>query len=276
MVKTELPQWLQGLRQTEIVQRLKQDPRTTGGDLLGVPWDTIRNEVVAVGRANFDEPWRHLSPADRALLYAYANQDGHVRELHVALQMLLEDYSLGAPVVIDVGCGPFTAGLALCAVLDPQLEVTYFGVDTSTVMLQLGEELAKKAEDVGNVCRSTRVWTQSLNSVPWERAPSWPPVLVIVSYLLASDTIDPVQLVAELSALLDRIGRGPVLLLCTNSPAEIANRKFPTFRAELENKGFDVVVEEIGEVAIKRGWQDKTRALRYALFHRQEQRTLQL
>lgn len=278
MVDSTLPSWLIELRRREIVERVKNDPRTSGEDPLGVSTDVIFKEVILAGRANFNESWRHLTPDDRVLLYAYLNQLGHIEELVAAFRMLFEDYSLDAPVVLDLGCGPFTAGLALFAVLGSEQELMYVGLDTAMAMRTLGERLAVAAEATGQTCVSSRHWTDSLSAMAssWPHAPGWRPVLVVVSYLLASESVDPDALVAELNEVLTRIGRGPVLLLCTNSTDPRAGRKFPAFREALQRAGFDLKADDVGSLRIARGQTARQRSLRYALFHRQSLGTLNL
>lgn len=280
MVDSTLPSWLTELRRREIVERVRNDSRSVGDLLLGLPWETVRNDVLVVGRANFDEPWREqcapwreLTPAERVLLYAYSNQLGHIHELVAALRMLLAGYTLTDPVVIDLGCGPFTGGLALAAT-GLVRNVTYVGVDTSSAMLVLGERIAAAAEVSDQMCSMTRHWTGNLATEPWSRAPGWQPVLVIASFLLASATLDSATLVRDLSLFLDRIGHGSVLVLCTNSKNDRAGRNFPAFRMALEQVGFQLVKDDVGQVPIS--GKAQPRELRYALFLRQERRTLTL
>ena len=115
----QLPQWLMHLRRSEIVERVRSDPRSTENTLLGVNFEVAAREVVGGGQADFDRPWNGLSADDRVLLYAYINQPGHLEELFEAFRMLLAGVDLrGEPIAIDLGCGPFTGGLALAATLD--------------------------------------------------------------------------------------------------------------------------------------------------------------
>src|SRR5690349_262369 len=111
----DLPAWLETLHRTEIAGVLSADPRTNAVGFLGVPRQRILTEAIEWGQADFDSPWEHLSPDDLVLLYAYFNQKGHIEELMHAFAMLFDDSDIARPVVIDVGCGPFTGGLALAA-----------------------------------------------------------------------------------------------------------------------------------------------------------------
>jgi len=270
-----VPSWIEGLRRKEVVDLVHDDPRTFGDALLGIDRNRVFNEVIGGGQADFDAPFDALTGADRALLYAYFNQKGHIEELTAAFKMLFKrDTSIKDPVVIDLGAGPCTAGLALAGVLGPDAPFTYIGIDRATSMRALGETLAVAA-GMHMEC-VTRQWHDSVESVVWTKPLGWRPVLVIVSYLLASPTVNAVDLVRDVDRLLARIGRGPTTALYTNSPSPHPNRSFPAFQNALTKAGFDLVADDQGSIRISRFGGSKTRTLRYALFHRQAQGVLRL
>jgi SAM-dependent methyltransferase len=270
-----LPAWLDALRQTEVIAAVRSLPETGGNHFRGLHKDEVVNLVIGGGQADFDLPYKHLTARDRALLYAYFNQLGHLEELHEAFTQL---FGTGRPdqplIVVDVGCGPFTGGLALAAVLGPEIPFSYIGVDRSLAMRELGEHFASAAERVGAFNCAGRKWVQDVNAIDWTNAPGWRPVLVIASYLLASPTLNAEALVAELDLLYTRFGRGSVTILYTNSPNSTPNRSFAAFRAALEMRGFAVIADDHGSITINRYQGSKERKLRYALLHRGEQRIL--
>ena len=265
----EWPQWLGELRRSEVVDRVASDPRSRSGSVLGLQ----RNEAmdaIGWGQAQFDEPWRGMSPADRALLYAYFNQKGHLEELIEAFRAIFANRSPKDLIVIDLGCGPCTGGLALAAVLDrPAFD--YIGVDVSMTMRDLGETLAGAAPRLDDVRRR---WARDLQSVQWDRAPGWRPVLVIVSYLLASPTLDAVQLVADLDELLAKLGNGRVTMLYTNSPRAGANRSFPAFKQAMQQAGFEIPADGTGQIVVERWSGNRMREVRQAVFHRDRKNRL--
>ena len=272
----ELPPWLEQLRQSEIVERVREDPRSIAGRVLGVDHDVGMKQVAGWGQAEFDEPWNNLSPDDRVLLYAYFFQPGHLEELTEAFRMLFADTCPDEPVVVDLGCGPFTGGLAVAGALGQGSRFDYIGVDRSRAMCRFGEQLASAAARFDDVPRVVRHWTTDVSTVSWDRAPGWRPVIVIVSYLLASPTLDAAALVDELDGLLKRLGRGPVTVLYTNSIRPEANRSFPNFRTALRDAGFELYADDSGKIEIDRWAGTRIRELRYALFHRRSQNTLPL
>ena len=272
-----LPDWLQKLRRSEITNRVKDDPRSTGGNHLGVDSGEATRDAAGWGQADFDEPWGELSPDDRVLLYAHFFQRGHLEELLTAFGQLF-----GAParpknpIVVDIGCGPFTGGLAIASQFPQDSQIDYVGIDRSSAMRRLGEHLAAAVEVVSALPRICRHWAADVPSAIWNEAPGWRPVIVIVSYLLASRTLDVDALVPDLDRLLAKLGRGSVTVLYTNSVLDEANRNFPKFRTMLRERGFNLRTEDTGGIEVERGQDVRTRRLRYALFHRPAQRTLQL
>ena len=267
-----LPKPLLDLRREEIIRRVQRDPRTVENLVLGVD-RAAALDAIDWGQANFDEPTGTLSAEDRVLLYAYWNQRGHLEELSEAFQQMFSHQRPRNPfIVIDLGCGPFTAGLALAGQLDGKEEFDYIGVDRSRTMLELGEQLAVAADSMPDMPRVRRQWTQDVASIAWTDPPRWRPVVVVVSFLLASPTLVIEHLLSDLTSLLARLGRGEIFVLYTNSTREAANRAFPSFRDRLVDAGFQVEADNAGVVKTDR----RDRSLRYALFHRGSQRKLAL
>ena len=266
----ELPQWLQELRTAEVVCRVRDDPRSVHGSFFGLSRQEAL-DTIEWGQAPFDEPLGDLSPDDRVLLYAYFNQKGHLEELTEAFRMIFANTAPENPIVVDLGCGPATGGLALAGVLPSVFD--YIGVDSSQAMRSFGEHLASLAPQLSD---GRCLWASDLAAVKWDPAPGWRPVLVIVSYLLASRTLNPDQVVAGLDDLLTKLGKGRVTMLYTNSPSPKANRNYPAFREALERAGFGMPADGTGEIAVERWEGDKRRSFRYAVFHRPAERRLRL
>ena len=240
--------------------------------MLGVDHPTAM-QVIEWGQAQFDEPVGTLEPHDRALLYAYWNQRGHLVELTAAFQQLFAHGRPAGPlIVIDLGCGPFTGGLALAGQLSGDDEFDYIGVDRSDTMRELGEQLATAADAMDGMPTIRRHWVADVLHVSWQQALGWQPAIVIVSFLLASPTLDIHQLIGRLEQLLSRLSRGPTTVLYTNSPKARPNSGFGIFRDALLALGYQLVVDDIGKVHTER----QDREVRYALFYRAEQQTLQL
>lgn len=83
-----LPPWIAELRRTEVIERVHADGRTSPDRPLGIGKMRIQSDAICGGQADFDALWKSLSGDDRALLYCYYNQLGHLEELTAAFQML--------------------------------------------------------------------------------------------------------------------------------------------------------------------------------------------
>lgn len=276
-MEIKLASWLVDLRNEKIVRPVRDDPRSSSPDLFLGHGEAEAKIAAGWGQAEFDEPWQDLKPEDRVLLYGYFIQIRHLRELTVAFRYL---FRKGAPdqrpVVIDLGCGPFTGALALAGALGNVVPFDYIGMDRSLTMLKLGKQLVSSAKSRGEMLDVSCRHATELASIPWSNAPSWQPVFVIMSYLLASPTLDVERLVADLNELIGRIGLGHVTVLYTNSPRPAPNRRFKAFSAALRDAGFRLDTHDIGKVEIDSGYGMSEYELRYAVFSRQRRNRLGL
>lgn len=272
-----LPLWLVNLRQREVFTKIQSSVDTQRDYLLGIHRDEVFRDVLGGGQADFDAPYRHLERPDRALLYAYLIQRGHLEELVEAFTQLFKDGAPDEPlIVLDLGCGPFTGGLALAAALGSDSSFSYIGLDRSVAMRELGEKLAVAAEELGALHGVDRQWVDNLDAVQWRKVPGWRPVLVIASYLLASPTLDVGKLVEDIDRLCNQFGRGSVTVLYTNSTRPSANQKFGPFRDALASAGFRIFADDRGAISINDLKGERERELRYALFHRNVRSTLDI
>ena len=266
-----LPEWLQELRRAEVTSLVADDSRSQYGQPLGVEFSDAQS-FIGGGQADFDASLGRLSPDDRVLLYTYANQPGHLKELIAAFRQHFGNAAPSNPIVVDIGCGPFTGGLALAATLGKNPYFDYIGIDSAKSMRRLGERLASSDLVPASV---TRQWTSAIDRVKWSKR-GWREVIVIVSYLFASPTLDVGKMFHALNTLLDRFGHGAVTLLYTNSMRAEPNRRYPAFRSKLKEVGFRVCAEGQGEILVERSGGPGPRTFRYALFRRPPRRTLPL
>jgi hypothetical protein len=268
------PGWLVELIAEEITQRVNRDPRSVSGTFLGWPRDRIFWDVIEGGQADFDKTVGHLSGADRALLYAKFNQERHLDELGAAFTQLFSgNTDFGRPTLLDLGCGPFTGGLALAAALGPEIPIRYYGIDKYRSMHALGAQFASTARRLNGLHPDSNIWFGT-NLADAEFGPIRGEVTIAVaSYLLASPSINVQQLVADLNVTHRRIGPGPMAVLYTNSAAPRANTKYPLFRKELQGAGFSVIVEDEETFTAT----SKTpKSMRYALFFKAAQSMISL
>ncbi len=259
--------WLAELRNKLVIRPIREDKRNTGAyeTLLGHSKSWIFSKAIGGGQANFDEDIEDLKPRDRAMLYAWFNQPGHVLELqHAFAQLLANPTDLQDATVIDVGCGPFTAGLALADVAGSGVVFRYFGIDTSKAMRNFGEELAVGAREIGALHSQTQVqFGDSLNNFNFEEPRAgW--TIVVASYLLASKTLDVRSITNEIVSACDAMRFGPVALLYTNTARLAAREKYPELEAQLTASGFESDGDKVEVLSVG----GKARDIHYALFVR--------
>lgn len=263
--------WMTQLRTTHIVQPIQNDPRTKpAGSLFGWSMNDAYKTGIEYGQANFDAPVGNLQPCDRALLYAYLNQNRHLDELTHALTAMTSGdlVPLRQATVIDVGCGPFTGGLAMGLVLNGMFPFRYVGIDRARSMQHLGHVLADAAMAAGGLEGGTTIeFHDSLDLYQRLGPPRGTWTIVLVCYLLASPTIDVVAMANSIVAACDRNGPGQVSVLCLNSAAAMANSRFPDFSARMATLGFEPRVEDSELFTDTRS---KHKDVHYALFHRPE------
>lgn len=256
--------WLEDLRRQAIVRPIQTDYRTKPDKPLGrnVPW--LFKHAIGGGQANFDLQIEDLTPLNRVMLYAYLNQKAHVDELIHAFEKLLPDLErFQNATVIDIGCGPFTAGLSLANVVGDRVAYRYFGIDHSLTMCSFGEKLALKVSDAGEFHERTQFsFHQNIDTIDFGQKNATEITIFVLSYLLASDTINVKVLVDQIVAARKKVGLGPAVLLYTNTGRIEARKLYPEFMECLEAAGFREVVENTETFT----GSDKDRSIHYALF----------
>lgn len=133
-------------------QPLQADSRSKAQLILGHSHDYNRLRLVEFGHANFDLPDGGISPEDRANLYSYYQMP----KWYAANQSVFTHYQVyfssllaqtgNRLVVIDYGCGPMTAALAISDVFGqqyPHFRMDYIGVEPSQALRAKAMEFAQ-------------------------------------------------------------------------------------------------------------------------------------
>ena len=158
--------------------------------------------------------------------------------------------------------------IAIAATLGPGADFDYIGVDRAEGMRRLGERLAVASRTREDARQFRAVWAADLASIPWSDPPRWRPVIVIVSYLFASPTLDADVLVNQLVALWSRLGRGEVTVLYTNSIRERPNLPLAGFHEKLTAVEFRRWSDHEETIEVERSTGPRSRTFRCALWHR--------
>lgn len=239
---SELLYWSDGMERVfrdQVIAPVRDHPDTdfTENVLLGYPFLLVREEVIAKGLADFSTGYDHLSADDKVLLYCFINFKKHFYACRTTynLHRAELDHWLGgeSPVVCDLGCGPGTAGLALCDTL-PGVNWDYVGIDSSSAMRRMTERLfdaARSAQLFGSkgTVRLCESWTQCGPELVRPAAP----LLVICSYLFASLSLNTAILrgLADWLRSVCQVADRPIaLLVYLNSTNPHANTNYEYFK----------------------------------------------
>ncbi len=250
-----------------VVMPVLNDPRTDmSQDIsLGYPFPTIRNDIIREGLADFslgfdDGVHGPLTASEKVLLYCFVNMKNHFFTSLAALQChernlkkLLDEKLL----IIDIGCGPATAGLAFLEEFQGTT-FDYLGVDHARPMQDMATEFFAAANSAG-LARQKIItcFVNDWHGIKKHRFGTDNAVLVVFSYFFASESLKTDDL-AALADILKKLkghrAQKPVAILHMNSPRNHANRNYLKFRRLL---GFDAkdngMVRQQVEFRKKRG-----------------------
>ncbi|MCI0703038.1 MAG: class I SAM-dependent methyltransferase [Planctomycetia bacterium] len=171
------------------------------------------------------------------LLYSFINFKKHFyacRLTYDTYRSELAGWCEGeAPLAIDLGCGPGTAGLALCDAF-PGRNWNYVGVDTATAMRHKADQMlhaAQAAELFGP--KGTIRLCESWEECGPETFHSSASLLIICSYLFASASLNTAILrgLADWLRSVCHVAERPVaLLVYLNSTNPYANMNYEYFK----------------------------------------------
>lgn len=229
-----------------IVLPVQRDPRTRRREnlLLGYPFHLVRYSVIKNGTADFDTGhngrYGILTAQDVVLLYCYIYLARHHAELLSTFDRcstwIADSLNSGrATWLVDLGCGPGSAGLAF-ADHCRGAAFHYLGFDQSTAMRCAAYSLLQLAKQSGRIDQSSTLALASgaidLSFVQ-TASPAPVNVLIVASYLFASKSLDIVSLARSLKAVLpcDRVKS--IAFLYINSTTKFANRSYERFVREV-------------------------------------------
>jgi SAM-dependent methyltransferase len=231
-----------------IVKAVQDDPRTDWSEdrSLGYPFDVIRKQVLAKGLADFAVGHAHgeygaLSAAEKCLLYGFVNMKKHFFACRATIEAYRPEVeALFIPgqhaVILDFGCGPATACLALADLL-PGRTFDYIGIDAAPPMRALAHRLWEAARAAGLIHRaSVSSFFGAWEAVDPDQIEAAAAVLIIFSYFFASRLLD-LPRIDSISRFIRALVTGHpeqlLLLMYLNSPVALANRNYELFKWQL-------------------------------------------
>ncbi len=216
---------------------IDNDPRTTGDKSLGFCGQYISNFILEKGRTDFEQHTAKISPEDKVNLYCRKNMKWHLAHLQRSFEILksrLLPIMNGPtpPWVIDIGCGPGTACLALADSFGKST-FDYTGIDIAWPMRKKAGRLLRAARRCNFAKFNVVDFHQN-----WEKLspPSGRNILIICSYFLSSRSLNDLQL-SSLANFLNRISGGElnqnVSLYYLNSANPLAGKGYDKLKNQI-------------------------------------------
>ncbi len=225
--------------------------------LLGYPFPVIRDRVIAKGLADFTVGYQHklfgdLTSDEKVLLYCFVNMKLHYfetlssfRAFKVALQRMF--HSNRPTWMIDLGCGPGTAGLALADCFTQPI-LRYIGLDISRAMLRKTKSILETAikrslfDDKSKIL-TTCSW-RSLQKAP-DKLPKPSNVFFNATYLFASETLNVDAACGVVTAFLDSPRVSEIVFIDSNSTADIARENYAIFKKRMKGTFTRTSIEDV-------------------------------
>lgn len=207
--------------------------------LMGYNIDSIRQNILEYGLADFDQPYKKISPIEKVQLYCFLNMRKHFFTslyLFECLPDIVKLYNGGGTIkFIDIGCGPGTSGLALLDHIHGKVSrpvvLDYIGIDISGAMLSQAESMFLN-DIVDN--RSQLIFSGNLRVIDNVSLEDSSCVIINTCYLFASENlnIDPlVQLVEELRRR--ALGK-PLFMFYQNAVNPSKHTKYGQFKSLID------------------------------------------
>lgn len=211
----------------------------SGGSWWGYDNNTILGEVLKRGRTDFRKGYGAITPDDKVLLYCFFNMKKHFYTTYAVFELVLpslmqffenSDYK---PILIDLGCGPMTSGLALADLINSavgtRLSLTYIGVDHAPAMLRRAKTFQISELFVESDFHYYEKWNEVDFGLLYNLAGKSNPVILNASYLFASESL----LVDELADFVINISKiwEHVYFVFQNPATDIRNTKYIEFKS---------------------------------------------
>ncbi len=191
-------------------------PITRAGYLKRYDNNEIRGNVLEYGRADFNVPYKDLSPYDRVQLYCYFNMRKHYFTTYAILEKIggfIEANLIKGNkrlLFIDIGCGPLTSGLAISDLLrsikGESIPINYIGIDIANSMLQKAKEFSQtELFHESSSFHFFPSWNNINDSLLNELLIDDTILIVNTSYLFASNSLDEHDLALFINRLQDAI-----------------------------------------------------------------------
>lgn len=230
---------IEAVFQRKVIENIMCLPNTQYHEMILGREVALLREVIEYGRANFDEPFRDVTAAERVLIYCYLNMRKHFfTKIHILNMLNKSTFSnffrdslfKKDTTIIDVGCGPLTAGLAYADFVNSNFgtsKLTYYGIDISNQIIEKAKDFTDSPVFAsGSTFSFFERWREvSLNLKEGQ------PILFIFSYLFANLNEELTDDLAGFTQeIIDKYqSTNPIFLMFQNPNEEGRNRMFYRF-----------------------------------------------
>jgi len=224
----------------KFIDYIKQHNDTTWYQiLLGYDKDTIRNDIIKFGRANFDDDYNdNLKAEDKVKLYCYFNMRKHYFTSYALFESIYDDIVRNEIInFVDVGCGPATSGIALVHLLyknTHNIPVTfnYYACDISKAMLNEAKNIMTNSAISKD---SNLIFTDDFNKIV-NTDFQGNKIYINTCYLFASSSLNVDDLVISINKIIENNSDKRVYLLFQNPQREDRNSKYHQFKSLIKFK----------------------------------------
>ena len=106
-------------------------------------------KLWVAGKQTLMSLWATSHQTTESCYTPIATRRGHLEELTAAFRMLFGKSPVNEPIVVDLGCGPCTGGLAIAGALGEQPSFDYIGVDRSSAHAPIRRTVGSVCEPYG-------------------------------------------------------------------------------------------------------------------------------
>lgn len=204
-----------------------------------------RYVVLRQGKADLDEDSYGLTGEEKVALYSYYYFQMHFSSTATLLDEievhLIKHMKGKNTLIIDYGCGPFTAGLAFERLVRLQgdwvPELEYIGIDLSKNMLASGEKLFLEIKEPRKIKRglfysdADEALQETIGKITADTL-----LIINFAFLFASESIVVDEIVGFARKLTHESGAGVVktVILQQNPKPDFLSAKWRLFKAKME------------------------------------------
>jgi hypothetical protein len=213
---------------------------------LGYKTNEIHENVIELGKANFDEGYKNLKAFDKVDLYCFFNMKKHYFSSYalfsIFYDVILSKEKINKINFIDIGCGPATSGLAFIELIKEKNyaidKFSYSGIDSAKTMLEKASFFIDK---LGYPYSFDFI--DSIDNIKKINNPTEYLTLINCSYLFASKSLEAKELSEKFTTKFKKFDK--IFILYQNSSVSENNKKWEEFKRHIPTIVHFHIVENV-------------------------------